>query len=416
MTKPIKLTIKPILAAAALLAVLSVSRASYAVGTYAFCPKWAYTYVDKNLGEDYYVYTGAYGTRTAAWTWVDVKRDGATVWSGYTGSSGCTPGVSAVAGTYTVWVTAGLYYPNQNVAINIFPTNSNQWRWFAKSFPLSGFASGTRSYSWDVGAGDTTASVAAIAAGMIDKQDGRFTANNTLKVYSEWPDFVGDASSNYVRLGKDEYFNGNWLAYEKSVIAHELGHMVQIQAFGFQSSPYGDASTVALCTCDHVVHPTLRSHCMQSREEIGAAQTEGYAHFHAADLFNDPSQEDAFYPYYKEIKWNATQESQPPNSISAYFPTGTWHWMEANGCAAANKGTEVDWLNFFYQVKNKGTTKYSYTDIARIFRDACGGGACTGSNTTTWSRLQAAVNTRYGASSAKAQYWAQIGDWQGVNW
>jgi hypothetical protein len=73
-------------------------------------------------------------------------------------------------------------------------------------------------------------------------------------------------------------------------------------------------------------------------------------------------------------------------------------------------------MTFLYEVGNKTANQYSIADIARAFKDACGGVNCTSAKTTTWFSLQNAVNARFGASSAKALYWAQTGDLHGVNW
>jgi len=87
--------------------------------------------------------------------------------------------------------------------------------------------------------------------------------------------------------------------------------------------------------------------------------------------------------------------------------------MEAKGCAAKDMGVELDWLNFFYGIHNKGT--YSMKDIRDVYRQACGGANCSGQY-AYWSTLQAAADSLYGASSAKAQEWKWWGDWEGVNW
>jgi hypothetical protein len=409
MTKLCKLSLNT-----AVFLMIATSASQSLAATYKMCARWGYVFDDQNLGEDYLKYTGSYGQRTASYTWGELEKDGQTLWSGYMDSSGCTGGVPTNPGTYTLWVTSAIR-ATTGAVIWIFPTEAEEWKWYASTQTISG--SGDRTIYATMGI-DPTSSVAAIAAEMAAQQDGRFVAGNTYTVYSELFQYIGAYSGGIVKLGYDEYTD-NWIGYLKTVVAHELGHAIQDKAVGTWFSTYSENSDIELCQCDHLDYPALQLHCLQSRENIGAAQGEGFGSFIAADLFNRGSDSDAVFAYYKEVRWdNGGPDQYPPVPVSVYNSSSRWHWMEAKGCGKANSGVELDWMDFFYQINNKTSSGYSYSivDIMRAFYDACGGRKCNGNDRVYWSTLQSAVNARFGSSSAKAQYWAQAGNWNGVNW
>src|SRR5690606_33344857 len=73
--------------------------------------------------------------------------------------------------------------------------------------------------------------------------------------------------------------DGTWNNQRKSVIGHELGHLIQGGLFGYPSSPsafgdtdYGDVpNNATFCSCWYVSSPSDRSHCMTSREFLSPA-------------------------------------------------------------------------------------------------------------------------------------------------
>lgn len=212
-------------------------------------------------------------------------------------------------------------------------------------------------------------------------------------------------------MGWNAQFN-RWDSQLKSVVLHEMGHAIQQQLFGLQNLNYtaGNA-TQAICKCDHVFDPLDRQHCIQSRERSGAAQLEGFGHFIAAIAQNNAAQNDASFPYYKELLWADGTVYPPPVGISAY---NYGKWMESF-CAGSNAGTEIDWMNFFYWVHRRTTSAYSLAQIRAVYRQACGGANCTSATDTTWSSLATAVNALHGPLSTKAVFWRNYGDTVGVD-
>ena len=81
-------------------------------------------------------------------------------------------------------------------------------------------------------------------------------------------------------------------------------------------------------------------------------------------------------------------------------------------CNASNRGTELDWMSFYWWLKNKES--YSWANWEDIYEGACGG-TCDGSDDPSWSDLQEAVEDRFGSSSTKLADWNTYSDSYGVN-
>lgn len=94
-------------------------------------------------------------------------------------------------------------------------------------------------------------------------------------------------------------------SFWKYVVAHEIGHLIQARGTGSYAYTYDPAATGTFrappkCACDHV-QTSNTLHCLQSVEEPGAAQVEGYAQFFASRIFNRASDPDCTFKYYKEF-------------------------------------------------------------------------------------------------------------------
>jgi hypothetical protein len=88
--------------------------------------------------------------------------------------------------------------------------------------------------------------------------------------------------------------------YWKFTVAHEMGHIIQQRAMGtfFTDYNFGGATVKAppKCSCDHVTSANTL-HCLQSIEEPGAAQLEGFAQFFASRTWNRASETDCVFKY-----------------------------------------------------------------------------------------------------------------------
>jgi hypothetical protein len=213
--------------------------------------------------------------------------------------------------------------------------------------------------------------------------------------------------TNEVRTGTTS-INGYHGAFWKGMLGHEIGHMVQARAMG---SPFADLDldepAEPLCRCDH--YDTSwgnRHHCMQSREEQGGAQREGFAHAFAARMLNRTEQANAIFPYYKPVKFFATTNTIfPPVNMNLWSGSGTGPWM-FNKCPAAGRGVEWDWMIFFYRVASESSINYTtFNDLFNIYKRACTGGAGSCSDQqVNWANLLSAAQAYYGGSTTNPKY------------
>jgi hypothetical protein len=235
----------------------------------------------------------------------------------------------------------------------------------------------------------------------MDKKSEALTANKIYKAYSA----QACHSSTPTLSCQDNYtiFLGTGDNARKSVIAHEIGHAMQLGLWGTTDYNYNASlnPTPAACTCDNVSEVDARAHCLQSIEFSSAAQVEGFGHFYASDLFNNKADADGYFSYYKEFTYDG-QILAPPLWVSIYSSSWNWRWMDTY-CASTNGGTELDWLTFYYELNNKTANAFSYADLRSVYRKACGDAACDGDN-VDWSAVRSATQTVYGGTSAKTTY------------
>jgi len=190
----------------------------------------------------------------------------------------------------------------------------------------------------------------------------------------------------------------------KFIIAHETGHYVQDRAMGAHSYNYDDSATQALCKCDH--YSTTwgnREHCLQSREIIGGSQLEGFAQAFATRTFNRNEQNDATFVYYKPFLYSNNSVGYPPLRS---FPVGYSKWMNTY-CPSTGRGTELDWMQFYYQVSMEYSANYtSLPKLFDIYKRTCTGSTsnkCNGQS-VSWSALQSNALAYYGGSTSNASY------------
>jgi hypothetical protein len=191
----------------------------------------------------------------------------------------------------------------------------------------------------------------------------------------------------------------------KMILAHEIGHQIQGHAIGpgdlgasyeFCSGgrcindPPGIATESPLCSCNHV-RASNAVHCLQSIERTGGAQREGFAQFFAARVWNDNSESDCSFVYYKEfLDDTCVADPQDPLGSCPDIPTGgavlrspplrvdcaapqKWRNRHCNAAEYADMTTELDWLGFLYNlnVLAPEATRVPMTDIWKIYRNTC---------------------------------------------
>lgn len=356
------------------------------------CPTWRTHYDDPNPGQDYLAASGtqhvpasyAFITIATPTVFFPYYTPGQLVWEGYLDEAGCAPALS-LDGTYVF----SLHTKHRKGALDIetrYNTTTNSFGYASGSFSAN-TSGGLRTPT--TGDDNRATRVATLVSRALVTEDLPIRALSTpLQIFAHQN---CPGSGNYAACYNGRLFIGNNnygqdMSLRRHVVAHEFGHGVQARAIGWLAIDYfnGDAPTSQpLCRCDHVMSSN-QAHCLQSRETLTTAFTEGFAHFVAVKLFNDPEQSSCRFSYYKEFLSTSGTVLAPPVNINC---GGAYRWMESRGCAAPDRGTEYDWMNFLWTV-NK-TSTLALDELWDVLRDSCGGGC--GSQTISWPNIQAAV-------------------------
>ncbi len=117
---------------------------------------------------------------------------------------------------------------------------------------------------------------------------------------------------------------------------------------------------------------------MNQKEHQSSAAWEGIAHFYAALAFNDTSESDCVFVYYKNTDWNLDEEFSPLLIEAAEFAVSCESGPSNNPlpdylgsyCDGTldNRGTEYDWLRFWWDLETK--EGISTTEIYSIWDGA----------------------------------------------
>ncbi len=184
----------------------------------------------------------------------------------------------------------------------------------------------------------------------------------------------------------------------KFVIAHELGHAVQFKGSGLMRADYANSPSKndpGACGCQFVSDPNDRSHCMQSKETLGIATGEGFAHYFAASTWNYDDPSNCTFVYYKNFKEGSVL-LKPPLARTCAAPV---QWLETN-CLQAQRGVEWDWMNFQRAITvSSAPTRLG--DLLDIYKEACGGTTCTGVE-RGFLQLDVAAKAKYGTFDPRA--------------
>ncbi len=120
---------------------------------------------------------------------------------------------------------------------------------------------------------------------------------------------------------------------------------------------------------------------------------------------------DCSYNYYKEF--NVTQNGyveSPPYQVDC---RNAVRWRD-NKCFKAPRGTEYDWMQFFWNVNTVGANKSSLDDIKDIHLEACDG-LCWGKQ-VSWSLLRGGALDHFGSiQDPRFAQFEQTGDLFGVD-
>ena len=333
-------------------------------------------------------------------------------WSGTLDAGGCSPIMTLLDYTdYSFLVTTDLYDNALGGSHNVHVADSIG----SVQTQAMGFSTLTvRRPSWappftinlgGFGSGDNQMRVAGVLGQVLTLPfgsivPGDYNVNANLRCNGDPMASTACFSQGTVFIGHnmDDTHNSQY----KYVVAHEFGHAIQDRASGTVHLDYGRDPALdenGPCGCGFVSDSTDRAHCLQSRQKMGATESESFAHYVAANTWNGSSGACTFV-YYKNFREDGGAISKPPFAKSCSAQT---KWLE-NHCVAPSRGVEWDWLNFFRGAGVSGAI-VPIADVHGIFRQACGG-TCTSSIEPSFTDLQNAALAYYGGNPFDARYLA----------
>lgn len=196
-------------------------------------------------------------------------------------------------------------------------------------------------------------------------------------------------SCNRIDIGPDGYRS-------KYVIAHELGHWLQCEWGAILGLPtwgtdYGHNALVSDCAFgpEHLYpvndlngdvieqEDDLRgNHAIRSAELNMPAFTEGFAHFIASVAFNDITEDDGVFRYYKAINHDDYDTFVAQNYRVSLKGTnalgGQVQWVETMCVAdwAERVTSEIDWMRFLWHFLTANGTKPTLQQILELLNFA----------------------------------------------
>jgi hypothetical protein len=375
------------------------------------CSTWNVQYVDSDASEDYF--------NTDDWMWQSASQTFAYIfdgswglkWMGNLDGYGCAWSVSLEPGNYFMFqVTENTQRGSK--MFHALDHGSAGWvaTWFTV-YPLTGWVNLYPSASnAQIQAAAVNGYVLAMDAwtpgglGLVDwtypvNVNEGCASNNPAACYGN-PNTTPPHGGVFLGVTDPE---GIGEEHWKHIIAHEIGHFAQDIAMGMHQRSYSDfAISEPTCMCDFFNPDEL--HCIQSREDIGAAQIEGFAHAFASRVFNWAGEANGTFVYYKPFLDDGLGSNPPPQAFSTFYPD---HWME-NHCPDANRGIEMDWMTFYFNAMSFASANETSTqDLFSIYRRACTGDPnsnCSHINPMPWTTLDQNAQTHYGGSSSDPRY------------
>ncbi|MES2641998.1 MAG: hypothetical protein V4850_21110 [Myxococcota bacterium] len=366
-----------------LLALLAWSDLAYATNyNVRFCMNWTVDFGDVGGGDDFFTTNGA---RVARGTYWEVRNaaDNSLLYSGYAVASGtnegCTPTTLPLNSSvdYDVLLYSKAYV-NGNTIVVYDDTSTPSM--YANQMWSDWSPTASTTVTADTSTVGDWVNVTAAATTTIFRHNGGVTGK-TFVVYDKGengtlsgcqthttPNFGGS------KLCGDEVFITEAHASRKYLISHEVAHLL---------ARYKDEDLAPNIDYDATDPPECLyggtgDHAMSSLEFQSAAAVEGWAHFIAAVTFNDTSESDCSFYYWKDVDWDAdTLGDGSPKWVDCEYashcdnvdescgPIVTHDHMGYEcGLTTANRAVEYDWLRFWWDTHtDAGETFLSCMDV-----------------------------------------------------
>lgn len=432
----------------------SVAVETPAPNTVRICTTWKARFVDSGA-EDYYASSSA--DIPARYAHVNVlDTDYHLQWSGHLSSSGCTPYLSLPVGNYVLWQEPRMYKGGAVFDVRYERTPLAAYRTPESTVVtkglilLTGFertastSAATIQLRPTVSEQITTVS-GIVSTALVTSTDIMIMPGVEYGFNTHQRSFSGAdaATSSEMWLYSNDIKGYAHNAYFKFVVGHEMGHLMQNYAFGFPDYSYTDTDgdrvddadedengngikdgdedaggglvnrevstwigpIVPRCSCQHVTG-AVNKHCMNGREEDGAGRNEGFAHAFGARIWNNWTESNCSFTYYKEsyLVPTAGADSVEPvgYSLSCKGPVKSIGW-EKSYCLGTNTAVEHDWLNYQWELLTAPAAEAStFTSLADIYRRACAKSALP----TTMLCKSNVVHFKNDSADAKALVWA----------
>ncbi|MBZ5708412.1 hypothetical protein [Nannocystis pusilla] len=209
----------------------------------------------------------------------------------------------------------------------------------------------------------------------------------------EYLDWKGNARGGVagIELGPDSF-------REKYLIAHEMGHWLQLRwqgmlglgDYNFQAEDpdcrFSTKIPIINLMGIEIDDTDANGHGMRSAEWSATAMREGFAHFIAAIAFNHAISADAdgIFRYYKDITHSSYTDFLADNSLVSLFggaanqdPLGGENRWTANKCGQdwvkPETSTGLDWMRFFWHFLTRAGSRPDLRELLEFFNFAATG-------------------------------------------
>lgn len=394
--------------------------------TMKWCGTWLAHYVDAGLGEVVLddpdpQHVPARFARAI----VTSGDDDHYVWNGRLDRFGCTPDLPVDSETlYKLWQAT--YISTDDDRVTVIEPEGHDWgevytfliSYFrTAALPADGVFTHTFHPSWHT----PQSNIAPVAALVIESHERlSYPAETRTLVRTDRA-----ACDITAYLGRDEVcvrsdYGGEDHTAWKYVIAHELGHRVAGALDGPVHVTYNHFPAPDACTCRHVRDieaAGLGQHCLQSREYIGAAEAEGWAHAFAAAVFNVRTTAGCWFNYYKTVRAPSGVLTEPPYRVQCDRHV---RWMETT-CDPGDDdlGIEWDWLTFYWRLyaADDPRLRFSFGELGEIWADTPTSLLWRSATIVgqAWDDLLTTVDERYGAGSDRAEFFRDTGVAAGID-
>lgn len=337
-----------------LLAAMFAAPATASAYSATICFEYEVDFADR-LGGDWWRSTA---DKTARGVRVQViTQSGVVVFNDYaSASTGCTPTLSMGATPHLIRAYTIAKTQHNNLVMVLDDDESHVSYSFTVASAFTPYASGTYTFPIDnpsSGAAEDVVNVAAAAGYAVNKRNGGHH-NQTFSLYNQ---ICPSGTGSCMRQGGAKVYLSPYGKRRKFIIAHEVGHAVGAKRDEF-TSPAVSASSAA-SACDEW---TDTSHDLVSKEWQSTGFIEGYAHFYAATVFNDPAEYDCEFFYYKSIDFDKNGFGESPRVRDC--EVGGDYLGTHCDAPLTNRSTEYDWLRFLWDLHtNEGETFTNITDI-----------------------------------------------------